>query len=143
MAIERFTGEHRFLSNFYTCEFEYAGVTWKSSEHAYQAMKTLDHDERKKIHDARDAGHAKKLGRQLKLREGWEGMKLAIMQEIVDAKFSQNQDLREKLLATDGHTLVESNDWGDKVWGVCDGVGKNLLGHVLMETRARLKSNDS
>ncbi|MBM0229350.1 hypothetical protein JNW87_31675, partial [Micromonospora sp. ATA51] len=31
--------------------------------------------------------------------------------------------------------MLESNDWGDDDWGVCNGVGANLLGVLLMERR--------
>ena len=36
--------------------------------------------------------------------------------------------------------LVEGNTWGDKVWGVCDGVGENNLGKTLMRIRDALFS---
>ena len=43
---------------------------------------------------------AKKLGRRVNLRKDWEAVKVKIMEEIVRAKFTQNPDLAEKLLAT-------------------------------------------
>ena len=63
------------------------------------------------------------------------------MKELLMAKFSQNEDLKKKLLDTGDATLIEGNTWGDKYWGVCKGVGKNRLGELLMEVREELKQN--
>ena len=60
------------------------------------------------------------------------------MREVVWAKFSQNPELGKKLLATGDRYLEETNWWGDRLWGVYQGEGENLLGKILMETRARL-----
>ena len=56
------------------------------------------------------------------------------MRKVLQAKFEQHPDLMEKLVATRS-PLVEYNDWNDKFWGVCDGVGHNCLGRLLMELR--------
>ena len=57
------------------------------------------------------------------------------MYDVVFAKFKQNYNLREKLLQTGSATLVEGNDWGDRHWGQVNGVGKNMLGKILMHIR--------
>ena len=41
-VINRFGGEYSFLSNFYQCTVTYDGITYGSSEAAFQAQKTLD-----------------------------------------------------------------------------------------------------
>ena len=61
------------------------------------------------------------------------------MRAVVWAKFSQNPELAKKLLATRDRYLEETNWWGDKTWGVYRGEGQNLLGKIIMDTRARLK----
>lgn len=43
-------------------------------------------------------------------------------------------------MATDDAELVEGNTWGDRYWGVVDGVGENRLGKLLMERRAELRA---
>ena len=58
----------------------------------------------------------------------------------VTAKFTQNSELAKKLLETDNKYLEETNNWGDRFWGVVDGIGKNMLGHVLMEVRRSLQT---
>lgn len=39
------------------------------------------------------------------------------MEELVRAKFTQNPDLADKLLATGDAHLEEGNTWGDRIWG--------------------------
>lgn len=62
------------------------------------------------------------------------------MYEICMAKFTQNEDLKEKLLATGNDILEEGNTWGDKVWGTVNGVGENKLGKILMKVREELRN---
>lgn len=49
-------------------------------------------------------------------------------------------ELKEMLLATGDEELVEGNYWHDTIWGVCDGVGENHLGKMLMEIREDLRN---
>jgi predicted NAD-dependent protein-ADP-ribosyltransferase YbiA (DUF1768 family) len=46
------------------------------------------------------------------------------MEEIVYAKFSQNEDLREMLISTGKAMLKEGNTWNDVFWGVNKKTGK-------------------
>ena len=48
--------------------------------------------------------------------------------------------LRKKLLATGDEHLEEGNYWHDTYWGVCDGVGKNRLGELLMTVRKEVQN---
>jgi predicted NAD-dependent protein-ADP-ribosyltransferase YbiA (DUF1768 family) len=49
--------ETRWLSNFYPCTIEYEGITYPSSEHAYQAAKTQSIHEQNEIAKARTNGN--------------------------------------------------------------------------------------
>lgn len=62
------------------------------------------------------------------------------MYEICKAKFTQNEDLKAKLLATGNDILEEGNTWGDRVWGTVNGVGENRLGKILMRVREELRN---
>ena len=85
---------------------------------------------------------AKRLGRRVSLRRDWEDVKVSIMEEVVRAKFTQNAELADKLLATGDAHLEEGNTWGDRVWGTVNGIGANQLGIILMKIRDEIgKSN--
>lgn len=83
--------------------------------------------------------YAKKLGRVVKLRRDWELIKDNIMYQLCLAKFEQNAVLIDLLLATGEAELEEGNFWRDTYWGVCNGVGLNKLGLILMQVRKELK----
>jgi len=130
------------LSNFYMAPITLGNAVYPSTEHAYQAAKTTSKMLHKKISKAKDANAAKRFGRQLVLREDWEEIKVKVMHKVLIAKFTQHEDLREKLLATGSAELIEGNWWGDKFWGVCDNEGENKLGQLLMLVRDELRESD-
>ena len=142
-TIDSFTDDYDFLSNFYMVDVEYEGLTYPSTEHAYQAAKSLNAKAREAVRDAKnsagvaDCGRAKKMGQKLTLRKDWEYVKLKIMLELLRKKFA-DKELGDKLLATDDAKLVEGNWWGNTFWGVCKGRGQNWLGRILMTVRQEL-----
>ena len=129
------TPPYEFLSNFYPAIVCLDGELYRTVEHAYQAAKTLDLEKRKQIQSVIKPGYAKKLGKNVVLRDNWNEMKLTAMKELLIYKFS-TYELRIKLLATLSEELVEGNWWGDTYWGVCRGQGQNHLGRLLMEIRS-------
>jgi hypothetical protein len=139
--IESFSGVFRFLSNFYSAPVHYEGIEYPTSEHAFQAAKTVDKNQRLNIAMLETPGEAKRYGKTVRIRSAWDDVRVGVMAEIVDAKFTQNPHLLEMLLATDDTELIEGNVWGDTFWGVCDGKGENNLGKVLMEVRQHLNTN--
>jgi ribA/ribD-fused uncharacterized protein len=116
------------------------GTIYHSIEHAFQAAKTLDPDERFEIYKAPSPGQAKKLGRQVRLRSDWETVKLEVMEYLLVQKFKQGSPLAKLLVETGDSQLVEGNTWGDTYWGVCNGIGENNLGKLLMKIRGGLQS---
>lgn len=135
--INSFSGEYRFLSNFWPHPIIYEGTTYPSVEHAYQAAKSTDQTYRNKVAATISPGQAKKLGKTVTLRENWEAFRLMEMEFLVRQKFFA-PELAEKLLATGEESLVENNWWGDTYWGVCKGVGENHLGKILMKIRGEI-----
>lgn len=135
--INKFRGANRFLSNFYETSVTWEGLTYPSSEAAFQATKTLDQEDRKRFQTMAPT-IAKREGYRVKLRENWEDIKIDVMYQIVLAKFSQNEFLKQKLIATGREWLKEGNTWGDRTWGTVDGIGNNYLGKVLMAVRSVL-----
>lgn len=139
-VIDSFKGDNDFLSNFHPSPVEMSGIVYPTVEHAYQAAKTLDKDERQRIADLDTPGAAKKAGQQVALREDWEQIKVRVMASLVRKKFD-NPDLAQQLLATGEAKLIEGNWWHDRFWGVCDGQGHNYLGRILMDRRSKLKES--
>ncbi len=130
--IKEFRGEYYFLSNFYNAEIIYKNKHYQNNEAAFQAMKCPE-----RADDFRylTGAEAKRLGRHVLLRSDWESVKEKIMYEICLAKFTQNPELKTKLLKTGDCELIEGNAWNDTYWGVCNGYGKNKLGKILMKIR--------
>lgn len=136
--ISSFAGEHAFLSNFHASPMIIEGITYPTVEHAFQAYKTEDTAERKRIAELATPGQAKRAGRKVKLREDWETIKISAMTVCLKRKFNTHPDLAAKLKATGDAILEEGNTWNDTFWGVCRGKGKNTLGLILMSIRSTL-----
>jgi N-glycosidase YbiA len=145
LPITRFKDEdgltNHFLSNFHEgYTVLYLGRYWPTSEHAYQAAKTLDEEERDIIAQCATPGMAKRAGKRVTLRPDWDDIKIDVMREILRVKF-QEPVLRAKLLATGMAELIEGNFHDDTFWGQCPlGDGLNWLGRLLMELRAEIRA---
>lgn len=138
--ITEFQGEYRFLSNFWPCEVKFDGVTYPSVEHAYQAAKTLQLNERAEILVAEKPSTAKRLGHKVTKRDNWENIRVGIMKGLLEQKFRPGTTLAHQLLETKNKELIEGNVWHDTFWGVCNGKGENWLGKLLMEIRNSLRT---
>lgn len=139
--ITEFRGEYHFLSNFYRQEVVFQGITYQSSEHAYQTQKCISPDKRLRVMHSESPGLAKRAGKRLLeySKRDWNKLSIGIMTEIIRAKFS-DPALRAKLLVTGYRELVEGNRWGDDFWGVVPGKGgRNQLGRILMQVREEIR----
>lgn len=143
--IKEFKNKYRFLSNFYYCLIRCHGHNWRTAEHLFQAMKTTNIAIQGKIRKTQYPADAKKLGRLVVLRPGWQDIKLTMMKEILRMKFTQSSKLRKRLTATGNEKLVEGNTWHDNFWGDCmclkcsNILGENYLGRLLMQVRKELQ----
>lgn len=142
--IDNFKDEYGFLSNFYPSKISYHGIEYPTVEHAFQAMKTMDIEERKYIAKLESPSLAKRAGRIVKLRADWEKIKDCVMLDCLRLKFAI-PELREKLLNTNNAMLIEGNTWHDNYWGDCKCekckhiTGKNKLGYLLNVVRNEIK----
>lgn len=131
-----------FLSNMFAYPIKYKGIIYTCSEAAYQAAKSLDPAVAEEF-SSLNGLEAKHRGRQLKVREDWDEVKLSVMHDILQEKFSR-EEMISLLLSTGTEELIEGNTWHDNYWGNCtceDCVsiqGQNHLGILLMERRAEL-----
>ena len=126
--IGSFSGPYRFLSNFY---IEPDGTHVEGEYQASKALNPIDADFLRRTNHAK----AKKVGQKIPMRPGWEEHKLDIMFRLVQKKFDDHRSLAEMLLDTGDAILEEGNWWNDTFWGVCNGVGHNHLGKILMRVR--------
>ncbi len=141
--IERFAGEYAWLSNMFEAPCEHAGLTFKSSEHLYQWLKTAPGWWRDRIFEAPHGKVAKSIVRNPKCPKApfddWTEFRLGCMKVALRAKFDTDPDLRLKLIATAPRVLVEGNYWRDHFWGVCNDTGLNNLGVLLMALRSEYR----
>lgn len=137
--INKFRGKYNFLSNFYSVPITWEGITYPSTEAAFQAAKTLDMYERAGFSFMYPA-EAKKAGCKIKLREDWYQIKYKIMYDLCKIKFSKYLTLKGKLLETGYEYLEEGNTWNDRTLGTVNGVGMNCLGKILMRIRDELRN---
>lgn len=131
-----FKDKYAFLSNMYECPVTVMIVdtsyTFRCAESAFQAHKCPA-----RAHEFVNLNgyEAKKLGKQVQLRPDWDKIKIDFMGKVVRAKFDQNMFLKLHLKSLKGD-IVEENTWNDTYWGVCNGVGENHLGKILMDLRS-------
>ncbi|HEY4283692.1 MAG TPA: NADAR family protein [Chthoniobacterales bacterium] len=130
------------FSNFSPHPFELNGRVWPTSEHYFQAQKFAETDHEEAVRQAKSPMIAARMGRSRErpLRADWESVKDNIMREALDAKFMQHPNLRSLLLDTGDAELIEHTK-NDRYWADGgDGSGKNRLGELLMELRAKLRT---
>ena len=144
-TVREFTGNYRFLSNFFLCPIIVDGKTWPTAEHLFQGMKTRNPEMKEKIRCASKPADAKSLGGQVKLRPAWDVIRLKTMRAILVIKFKPNPKLAQKLIKTGNMKLEEGNYWHDNYFGICkchrlckNKKGQNHLGILLMELREEL-----
>lgn len=134
------------FSNLYRRAIEFEGEIYATSEHAYQAGKARKESVRKWLMEAPSPALLAMAAHGLyywDVAPGWSTNKFDRMRRVLRAKFSQHVDLRELLLSTNDARLVESatvDNPVNRLWGEVNGVGNNMLGVMLMELRAELRS---
>jgi len=139
--INSFDGVYRFLSNFHPCVVYYEDLKFTSVESAYQSAKCKHIKDRIRFVKL-TAPQAKQLGKKIDIRDDWGYIKVDVMRDLIEQKFSVGGKLSEWLLDTGDAILVEGNTWNDTFWGVCNGKGQNVLGNLLMERREILRGRD-
>ena len=142
--IDSFSGQYRWLSNFYPCVVYLNGLMFYSVENAYQAAKTNDRVDQIAVTRMTPAG-AKRYCRALPRPEDWDERKEKVMLYLLRQKFLDRSDafFLRKLQRTGDARLIEGNTWGDTYWGCVRNAageweGKNRLGQMLMQVRGEI-----
>ncbi|NGX55775.1 MAG: Riboflavin biosynthesis protein [Candidatus Anoxychlamydiales bacterium] len=147
------SGNDGYLGNFHICkngidiQIGNAIYKFKCSESAFQAVKTFIITKRQDLirqFENLEGDASRRVQQQLTNgidQTTWRQLNIEWMKYIVQEKFTQNESLRENLLATGDKYLVEHCEikgrdtfWTDDF----DGTGQNMLGRILMEIRERL-----
>lgn len=157
MRMEKFTFFWHTASPFsqwHPADFIVNGLQYTSAEQYMMHQKALLFGDLKiaeQIMSTNSASVQKKLGRQVKGFDQtvWEAECQRIVYEGNQAKFTQNEELLEALLATRGTTLVEASP-DDRIWGVglaednprirnrSTWRGTNWLGEILTRLREEI-----
>ncbi|MBN9074599.1 MAG: NADAR family protein [Rhizobiales bacterium] len=134
------------FSNLYRRHIVFEGEVFATSEHAYQAGKARKPTVRKWLMEAPSPALLAMAAHGLyywDVAPGWSTTKYDRMRAVIRAKFTQHPDLGELLLSTGDARLVESatiDNQVNRLWGEINGVGRNMLGLLLMEIRDELRT---
>ena len=135
------------FSNLFRSPIQFEGEVYPTAEHAYQAGKARKKEVRDWLMAAPSPGLLAMAAHGLyywDISPGWSVKKFRRMKAVLMAKFTQHPNLRQVLLDTKDARLVESatvDNSVNRVWGEVNGVGKNMLGILLMEVREQLRKN--
>ena len=146
--------EYGFLSNWYKSKFVIDDFEYLHVEQYIMAQKAkMFHDSANytAILKATKPWECKDLGRKVTPYDNkkWSENRYEIAKTAVRAKFEQNDELKQKLLATGNAILAEASP-KDDVWGIGidaataaktdikEWPGQGILGMILMEVRAEL-----
>lgn len=147
-----------YLSNWYISPFDLDGKHFTSVEQYIMYRKCMafgDEASAQAVLGTDDTAQQQRIGRHASgyIDSVWAGMRQMVAVRGLTAKFSQHDELKQKLLATDDAVLVECAG-SDNIWAC--GVrlnddrrkdascwsGTNLLGYALMEVREMLRAED-
>ena len=143
--------ENAYLSNWYPSPFTVEKKNFSSMEQFMMHRNAIcfgDEAVSKNILSTDDASQIKALGRQVKNYDEhiWNGIRQIVVYKGLLAKFSQNEDLKDRLKST-GEAILAECAVKDLIWGVGLSMkdpdrldktkwkGQNLLGYTLMMVR--------
>ena len=143
--------ENAYLSNWYPSPFTVEKKNFSSMEQFMMYRKAIcfgDKAVAKNILSTDDASQIKALGRQVSNYDEhiWNGIRQIVVYEGLLAKFSQNENLKDRLKST-GEAILAECAVKDLIWGVGLSMkdpdrldktkwkGQNLLGYTLMMVR--------
>jgi ribA/ribD-fused uncharacterized protein len=146
----RANGHYGCFSNLYRRPMVFAGRTYPTAEHAYQAGKPRKPEVRDWLMAAPSPSLLAMAAHGLyswDIVPGWSKGRYDRMRAVVGAKFAQHPDLAEILLSTGDARIVESATVDNEVnrrWGCVkrgdQWIGMNWLGEILMDVREELRS---
>ena len=145
-----------YLSNWYLSDFYVGDICFSSAEQYIMYQKCMifgDEESAQKVLATKDTAEQQRIGRELVgyVDHVWEGLRQLVAFRGLLGKFSQNAELKQKLIDTKDAWLVECG-YHDTIWAcgrrlnederldVQTWRGQNILGFTLMEVRAVLQA---
>ncbi|RST08863.1 NADAR family protein [Streptomyces sp. WAC07149] len=125
------------LRNDYPAPIRVGDATYPSVAHAYWARSVAEPGARTAVMAAESGAEARTAAAAAPRREGWEGVRTAVMAGLLRAKYAQHPDLAAILLATGDATLLY-DDADSGFWGENGGRGRNWTGRLLELVRSEL-----
>ena len=125
------------------------GELYNSVAHAFEAAKSSDETERRRIRKAPTYKDMLQFAKLVKEPSNWNVLKLQVMERLLRDKFRRDSELRERLVQTGTRQLINllpsdirygggnnGNAHNERLfWGVIDGEsagsGQNNLGKLL------------
>ena len=146
--------DNGFLSNWYLSDFSADGIRFSSMEQYMMYKKAVcfkDSETAARILQTHDVAEIKALGRTVIGYNDniWSGIRQITVYQGLLEKFTQNEELKGKLLKT-GISVLAECAVKDTIWGIGLSMkdpdrlemtkwrGKNLLGYTLMMVREKL-----
>ena len=148
-----YAGKTAYLSHFYRSNFIYRKMPYSSVEQGLHHLHAIHENDRviaaaiMSIHEARDI---KSLAKDLPHSDEWNLMEPDVLMDLNRAKFDQNPDLRNRLIDTAPHKLVEAtvdSKWGgacpfaSEIYEQGQVPGQNIAGEQLTTLRDGLISD--
>lgn len=133
------------FSNLYPRTIVFEARQFPTAEHAYQAGKARKTAVREWILSAPSPALVAMAAHGLytwDIVSDRSKIKFDRMRDVLLAKFTQHDDLRQVLLSTGDARLVEAArvaNGVNRTWGEVNGKGLNMLGVLLMELREELR----
>ena len=133
------------FSNLLRRSMMFEGREYPTAEHAYQAGKARKESVREWILSAPSPSLVAMAAHGLytwDINPDWSRTKYDRMRNVLRAKFTQHEDLKELLLSTGNARLVEAgrtDNLVNRTWGEVNGKGLNMLGVLLMEVREEIR----
>jgi len=153
-----FWGKADYFSQFYKAKFEIDGIVYSCCEQYMMHQKAVlfkDPKMAENILKETKPTKMKRFGRQVKNFDDatWKEKCQDIVEEGNYAKFTQNEDLKNYLLATGDKTIAEASPF-DRRWGIGkkaqdkraqnpkEWKGSNWLGKAIMRVRERIHNEE-
>ncbi len=125
-------------------QIEWQGKLWPTAEHAFQAAHFFETSPElaERVRLTRSPREADDFANENKQFDDpdWRSKRVAIMKEIIRAKYDQHPLIKETLAKSGSKPIVETND-NDAFWGWGhDKRGENTLGKIWMKLRDEVSS---